>query len=82
MPQHVPDPKDLIWVGDVASDPEFMRGDKPGPSNRWLYDRIAEGKLTGYDWPPDRKTYVSRTQLRALLAPRPRLDLSGQPPQS
>jgi hypothetical protein len=79
MPQ-APDPSDLVWVNAVANDPEFVRGEKPGPSVRWLYDRIADGTLTRYEWPPDRRVYVSRTQLRAALAPRARPNLSAPPP--
>ena len=89
----MPTRDDLISVGDVADDPEFMVAGRPGPSPRQLSDmmkqvdprtgeRRAEGEiLVPYELPDDRRrTYVSRTQLRQLLAPRPRTDLSAQPP--
>jgi hypothetical protein len=74
------DPDDLIWIGDVATDPEFTRPGRPPIKPRWLSDQIDAGNLKRYEWPPERKIYVSRAELRALLAPRVRDDRAAPPP--
>jgi hypothetical protein len=89
----MPSRDDLIALSDIETDPEFMIGGK-GPKPRQIADmmkqidprtgqrRTPEEILVSYELPDDRRrVYVSRTQLRALLAPRPRIDLSAPPPQ-
>jgi excisionase family DNA binding protein len=50
---------DYIWIEDAAR--EYKR------SRDWLYRQIREGKLTGYNFPGDRRVYLSREQLDQYL---------------
>jgi excisionase family DNA binding protein len=50
---------DFIWIEDAAR--EYKR------SRDWLYRQIREGKLTGYNFPGDRRVYLSREQLDQYL---------------
>ena len=52
-------PNDFIWIEDAAR--EYKR------SRDWLYRQIREGKLTGYNFPGDRRVYLSREQLDQYL---------------
>lgn len=55
---------DYIWIENAAE--EFNR------SREWLFRQIKEGKLTGYQFPGDRKMYLSRKQVEEYLnTPRP-----------
>ena len=53
----------LVSVHDAAS--EFQ----VGPATLWRY--LKDGRLTRYRRGMDRQTYIDRTQLRALLRPKP-----------
>jgi excisionase family DNA binding protein len=50
---------DFVWIEDAAR--EYKR------SRDWLYRQIREGKLTGYNFPGDRRVYLSREQLDQYL---------------
>jgi len=52
-------PNDFIWIEEAAR--EYKR------SRDWLYRQIREGKLTGYNFPGDRRVYLSREQLDQYL---------------
>lgn len=53
-----------IWLEDAAR--EYKR------SRDWLYRQVREGKLNGYTFPGDRKTYLLREELdKYLNTPRP-----------
>lgn len=52
-------PNDFIWIEDAAR--EYKR------SRDWLYRQIREGKLTGYNFPGDRRVYLAREQLDQYL---------------
>jgi hypothetical protein len=55
--------EDLIWIEDAVR--AYDR------SRRWLQDQVTAGRLTGYSIEGDKKMYLSRSELEALLAPRP-----------
>jgi hypothetical protein len=51
--------QDYIWIEAAAED--YKR------SKEWLFRQIREGKLTGYNFPGDRKTYLSKKELEEYL---------------
>jgi hypothetical protein len=56
--------EDFIWIEEAAE--TYKR------SKDWLFRQVREGKLAGYTFPGDRKTYLSRTELETYLkTPRP-----------
>lgn len=56
--------EDFVWIEDAAR--EFKR------SRDWLYKQIREGALTGYNFPGDRRVYLSRSEVEKYLkTPRP-----------
>ena len=55
--------EDLVWIEDAARSYDRSR--------RWLQDQVAAGRLTGYSIEGDKKMYLSRLELEALLTPRP-----------
>ena len=58
MPQPNPD---LIWIQDAA--------DEYGRSRKWLDEQVADGKLSTATIEGDRKRYLLRSELDALLKP-------------
>jgi hypothetical protein len=54
---------DLIWVQEAAK--------AYGRSTIWIQSRIKEGIIRAYKIYGDRKQYVLRSDIEALLAPRP-----------
>ena len=65
----MPSPSDLIWIAEAAI--QYKR------SRDWLDSQIREGKLGKYTIPGDKRVYVSRRELEALLSPR-RAEDNGQ----
>jgi len=51
--------EDFIWIEDAVR--EYSR------SRDWLYRQLREGKLKGYNFPGDRKVYLSRKELDDYL---------------
>ncbi len=60
----MPDPAVYIWI--VAAISEYNR------SRGWLDKQIAEERLHPYYFPGDRKLYLLRAELDALLQPQAR----------
>lgn len=58
-----------IWIQDAAK--EY------GRSRKWLDEQVAEGKLSYATYPGDRRQYLLRSELDALL--RPNVKREGPP---
>lgn len=55
---------EYIWIDDASE--QYKR------SREWLFRQIREKKLTGYQFPGDRRMYLSRKELEEYLTtPRP-----------
>jgi hypothetical protein len=54
---------DLIWIQEAVK--LYER------SLSWFQDRVKEGSIKAYKIPGDRKQYLLRGDVEALLAPRP-----------
>ncbi len=54
---------DLLWIQDAAK--AYDR------SVKWFQERIKEGEIKAYKIPGDRKQYLLRADIEALLMPRP-----------
>jgi hypothetical protein len=57
---------DLLWIQDAAK--EYDR------SVKWFQECMKEGSIKAYKIPGDRKQYLLRTDIEALLTPRPWTD--------
>jgi hypothetical protein len=55
------DPADVVWIEVAAT--EFER------SRRWLNERIDERRLSVVKIPGDKKVYLLRSEIMALLEP-------------
>jgi len=53
----------LIWIQDAVK--QYER------SLSWFQERIKEGQIKAYKIPGDRKQYLLRDDIEALLMPRP-----------
>lgn len=56
--------EDLIPLADAARQYDVSEG--------WLRKQVRERKLTAYTRPGDRRTFLSREELRTFMTPRPR----------
>lgn len=66
----MPDTADLIWIQDAER--EYAR------SRAWLDGQVRAGRLSYANIPGDRKTYLLRSELDALLRPSVRRGRDGE----
>lgn len=66
--QHFDPYAGLIWIREVKERPPvgYSR------SETWLWEMIKEGRLDKKEVPGDRKTYLYRNQIEALLRDEPK----------